>query len=374
MIFSLEVLRAKHGDSLLLHYGDPDDPKLIVIDGGPKGVCKDALLPRLEALRDERGGELTIENLMVSHVDQDHVRGVLDFARALDQDDTLRSGFKVKTLWLDSFEDTVGDGPAISAAAGAAPAEVEGGEIAAEIASVGEARDLRVLARKFDWPINKGFDELVMAPDDAGVEIDLGPLKLTVVGPRAAELEELREEWVKEVKTILKKEKSAAEVSEYLDDSVYNLSSIVCLAELDGKRMLLTGDARGDKILLGLEAAKLLSKDKPLKVDLLKMPHHGSSRNLKPEFFERIKAPVMVISANGKDENPDLTTLEMISAACKDDELTLCLTYSDFKEGMGPGIHKWVERETKDNPKHKVVFRPEDDLSFSLDLLPPPAR
>jgi hypothetical protein len=369
MIFTLEVLRANHGDSLLLHYGDPDDPRLIVIDGGPMGVCRDALLPRLEALRDERGGELTIENLMVSHVDQDHVRGVLDFARALDEDDALRSGFRVKTLWLDSFEDTVGNGAPIVAEAGADPAGVGPGELAAEIASVGEARGLRDLARKFGWPINKGFDGLVMAPDDATVEIDLDPLHLTVVGPRAAELELLRKEWAIEVKKILKKEKSAAEVAEYLDDSAYNLSSIVCLAELDGKRMLLTGDARGDKILLGLEAAGLLSKDKPLKVDILKMPHHGSSRNLEPEFFERIKASEMVISANGKDENPDLTTLEMISAACKDDELTLYLTYSDFKEGMGPGIHKWVERETKDNPKHKVVFRPEKDLSIRLDLL-----
>jgi len=373
MIFSLEVMRAKYGDCLLLHYGDPDDPKLIVIDGGPKGVCRETLLPRLEALRDERGGKLTIENLMVSHVDQDHVRGVLDFARALDEDDALKSGFKVKTLWLDSFEDTVGDGSPITAESDAVPAGVEAGELEAVIASVGEGRSLRDLAKKLGWPLNKGFDELVMAPDDAGVEIDLDPLRLTVVGPRAAELEKLRTEWAKEVKKLAKKEKSAAKVSEYLDTSVWNLSSIVCLAELGGKRMLLTGDARGDKILLGLEAAGLLSKDKPLEVDILKMPHHGSSRNIDKDFFERIKAPEMVISANGKDENPDLTTLKMISEACEDDEVTLYLTYSDFEEGIGPGIHKWVEQETKDNPKHKVVFRPDDDVSMRLDLLDAPA-
>ncbi|HEX5988823.1 MAG TPA: hypothetical protein VFY75_01250 [Solirubrobacterales bacterium] len=372
MIFSLEVLRAKHGDSLLLHYGDADDPKLIVIDGGPRGVCKDALLPRLEELRDERGGELTIENLMVSHVDQDHVRGVLDFAQTLDEDDALRAGFKVKTLWLDSFEDTVGDGSPIIAGVGAAPAGAEAGELAAEIASVGEGRSLRNLARKFGWPLNKGFDELVMAPDDAGVEIDLGPLRLTVVGPRAAELEELRKEWAKEVEKLVKKEKSTAKVAEYLDDSVYNLSSIVCLAELGGKRMLLTGDARGDKILLGLEKAGLLPKGKPLEVDVLKMPHHGSSRNLEPEFFERIKAREMVISANGKDENPDLTTLKMISEVRKDDDFTLYLTYADFEEGIGPGIHDFFEQEAKDGRKYKVVFRPEDDLSMRLDLLDAP--
>ena len=32
MLFTLEALSAKHGDSLLLHYGKPAAPKLIVID------------------------------------------------------------------------------------------------------------------------------------------------------------------------------------------------------------------------------------------------------------------------------------------------------------------------------------------------------
>ena len=36
MIFTLEALEAKHGDSLLLHYGTKKSPQLIVIDGGPQ--------------------------------------------------------------------------------------------------------------------------------------------------------------------------------------------------------------------------------------------------------------------------------------------------------------------------------------------------
>ena len=34
MIFTLETLAAKHGEALLLHDGDDDDPQLIVIDRG----------------------------------------------------------------------------------------------------------------------------------------------------------------------------------------------------------------------------------------------------------------------------------------------------------------------------------------------------
>ena len=39
----------------------------------------------------------------------------------------------------------------------------------------------------------------------------------------------------------------------YVDKSVPNLSTKIVLVELDGKRMLLTGDATEDKILEGLE-------------------------------------------------------------------------------------------------------------------------
>ena len=36
-VFTLEALQAAHGDALLLHYGTLDNPRLIVIDGGPLG-------------------------------------------------------------------------------------------------------------------------------------------------------------------------------------------------------------------------------------------------------------------------------------------------------------------------------------------------
>lgn len=378
MVFSLEALRAQHGDSLILHFGDAAKPRVIVIDGGPSGVFKDALLPRLEQLRDERGGQLEIEILMVSHIDSDHVKGVLELAAALEADNKLHEGFKVKTLWLDSFEDTVGD---------AAPASLGGtvaatDEAAATVASVGEGRKLRNLGANLNWVQNSGFEELVMAPDDQGVEVDLGlvPMKLTVIGPRAAELDELRKKWAKEVKELLEKEEDAAKVADYVDKSVANLASIVCLVELGGRRMLLTGDARGDKVLLGLEAAGLLEPDKSMTVDLLKVPHHGSSRNLEQKFFERVRAREIVISANGKYSNPDKATLEMISAAREDDDFTLHFTYgdssdegSDFKDDVRDDIHDFFAAEEKAGRKYKVVFRPAEELSLRVDLLDAPA-
>jgi hypothetical protein len=372
MLFSLEVLRAKHGDCLLLHYGDPDAPKLILIDGGPTGVYKDALKPRLEELCKERGGKLTLEMMMVSHLDSDHVRGIVDLSNALAaKPPTLTGEYKVKTLWENTFADIVagGDGAPAEAGADDPPAELK----KATVASVGEGRQVRDNARLLHWTENEGFNGSVMAPDDKGVKIDLDPLKLTVVGPREAELDDLRKEWAKKTKELKAKPEKAGEIAEYLDESVYNLSSIVCVAEIGGKLMLLTGDARGDMVLLGLEAAKFLPAMGKMELDVLKVPHHGSSRNLECDFFERLLAPHLVISANGKDGNPDITTLEMISTARPDDKFTLHLTESKFKEDMGPKIEAFFEKEKKEGRKYKVEFRPEGDLSFRIDLLDAPA-
>ena len=49
-----------------------------------------------------------------------------------------------------------------------------------------------------------------------------------------------------------------------------------------------------------------------LHVDILKVPHHGSERNVSEQFFETVTADVYVISANGRDDNPSFLTLKWI--------------------------------------------------------------
>jgi Metallo-beta-lactamase superfamily len=369
MIFSLEALRAKHGDSLLLHFGDAANPRLIVIDGGPTGVYKDALAPRLDQLRTERGGTLPIEILMVSHLDSDHVRGVLDFSQALSDDATQAAAFPVATIWNNAFEDLAG----AAAPAEAQPAEVKPAEVTAAIASVREGRRLRDNGRGLHWKENDHFDGFVMADED-GAAVDLDPLRLTIVGPRQAELDALRKEWNKKLEELAGPAPTElVHVAEYVDKSIYNLSSIVCLAEAGGKRMLLTGDARGDNVLAGLESAGLLGAgDATMELDLLKLPHHGSSRNVDADFFRRLPAKHLVVSANGKYGNPDLQTLQYISEARKDDEFTLHLTYEDFEEGVGPKILGFLAAEKAAGRAYEVAYRPTADLSLRVDLLDPP--
>ncbi|MDQ3728438.1 MAG: hypothetical protein M3355_02500, partial [Actinomycetota bacterium] len=293
-MFSLEALRAREGDSLLLHFGEAEAPKLILIDGGPSGVYRDALKPRLEQLRGERGVDsLPVELLMISHVDSDHVRGILDLSREMVDDVTLRESLSVDSLWHNSFEDALGEEAVAELAevVSARPAEAaEPAGLNAVVASVGEGRDLRGNAKRLGWPINDGFDDLIMAPESGREEVEFGELKLTVVGPLEAEVIAFRKEWDKEIAKLRAKQAAEGRQADYSDDSPWNLASIVCLVELADKRMLLTGDALGSRVLDGLRGAKLLDQNGQLELDLLKVPHHGSERNVTQKFFEALPA------------------------------------------------------------------------------------
>jgi hypothetical protein len=379
----LEALRAKFGDSLILHSGTAKSPKLTVIDGGPPGVYNDALRPRLDELRAERRLDarkpLDIELVMVSHIDDDHVAGLLELARKLN--DRREAGqplpWKIRRFWHNSFDDILdnddlqvgGSGSAMNTASLGDFLELEGSLL---LASVKQGRELRKLLDALGLDGNEPFKGLVLGAGKTKA-VTVGDLEITVVGPRKPELAALQAKWNTEIKPMLKKEKGRgrlAEIAAYVDKSVHNLSSIVMLVESQGKRILLTGDGRGDHTLEGLESAKLLKKGK-LAVDVLKVPHHGSSRNVEKEYFETIVAKHYVVSADGKHDNPDVETLEMISEARPDDGFTVHLTYppSEFAvPKIGQKVKKFFDAERRAGRGYKVVTRAPGQLSVSIKL------
>lgn len=377
MLFTLEALQAKHGDSLLLHYGKPNAPKLIVIDGGPGGVYKSSLLPRLQALKETRSPDvaLVIRMLMISHLDDDHINGVLAFLNDLveTKDNNEELPFNILTLWHNSFDDIVGNesqemlkalsaavssGGAVSAGV---PLSLPGGAI---IASVPQGRDVRNNAKLLSLSVNDPFGTIVAAPVKGKKTVTIGDgLKFTVLGPVKDRIEELQIEWnaVLEKKGLATDKDGQALAAAYLDKSVYNLSSIVVLAEAAKKKMLLTGDARGDDVLKALKSSGLL-KSQPLHVDLLKLPHHGSDRNVETNFFRQITADHYVISADGRHGNPEVSTLQMISEARGKDKFTVYLTNREKR------LDTFFASEKKKGKKYDVVYRDPKELSLWIDL------
>jgi beta-lactamase superfamily II metal-dependent hydrolase len=346
MFFTLDVRRAKKGDCLILHYGSKKDPGLMLIDGGPSQVYKPHLKPRLAELRAARGlaeyESLPVDLLMVSHIDDDHIKGVLDLTKELIEAKNAQQPLpvKIKGIWHNTFDDIIGNNPkeltaAVTAQFGTASLTGDGEEVegldpdaAKVLASVSQGFRLRDDTRALKLRINPEFGGKLVIAKAKGKKIDMGKgLKFTVVGPMNNEIVELQKQHDAFLK---KKEKEKGALAAFTDNSVANLSSVVVLAEVGKKRMLLTGDARGDKVLEGLELVGLLKKDGKSKihVDILKGPHHGSNRNVEKIFFDRITADHYVFSGNGEHGNPERETLEMLLAARGDaDDYTVHLTY-----------------------------------------------
>jgi len=90
-VLKLNVLPAGHGDCLWIDYGDPATPNAVIIDGGAVGTYKRALIPRIKA-----GGNRA-ELLVITHLDGDHITGVLDLLGS-DQ-----NKFNAKEIWFNGF-------------------------------------------------------------------------------------------------------------------------------------------------------------------------------------------------------------------------------------------------------------------------------
>lgn len=84
------------------------------------------------------------------------------------------------------------------------------------------------------------------------------------------------------------------------DPSPYNASSLIILYEPgDGKRILFAGDANTTSLQMMLDKYKWLRN-----VDMLKVPHHGSKRNLNTKIIDELAPKKSYVSAAGNKKHP----------------------------------------------------------------------
>ncbi len=416
MIFTLEALEAKHGDALVLYHGKNDaDRSVVIIDGGPYKVYRESLRKRLESLR-SAGKDLHIPLMMVSHLDEDHIQGLVDLTaelvrmlnpKHLPPDITdlpvhkrPKLPYRIESLWYNGFDRILDNKEEeLKNLAASVATQPDGGDDSVRplslsvAASVGQGLKLKANIDQLGISINDG-QQLILAPatgvlayafDPADKSFyELGPgdkpeggaLKLTVLAPTRDQLINLHNRWDKDLKEIIAKEnkkKLEAEGANYEDDSPFNLSSIVVLAEAGGKSMLLTGDARGDYIMKSAQQAGLL-EDGVLRVDLLKLPHHGSNYNVEQDFFEMFVADHYVVSGDGNYENPSLETFEYLFAARGNDNRPFTI-YLTNKTGT-PGKNKVhmdalvaaLKKAAADDPRVTIVYRQPDEPSVVVNL------
>ena len=326
-MFKLKIVQALNGDCLIVEHGSQDEPCYLLVDGGPGTVYKNHLKKELTGIRN-KGGKINLA--VLSHVDDDHVNGLLDLLHELakQRQKEKRETVAINGLWHNSFGKTLG-----AATKRGVSRQMDTGlrqqslmpNAIAQARSIKQGDDLTVSAQGLHIPINDDFrgtpDQLVCV-DNLVEPVRQDNLKIWVVGPTRGALQSLQKEW----KAWLAKQKKAAKVPRAMakaaaleiDESVPNLSSIMLLVKAGRKTLLLAGDGLGKHLLEGLHQTGLLKQDGTFHADVFKLPHHGSVRNVTPELFERITADTYVICADGTNDNPDFQTLEwLVQAALK---------------------------------------------------------
>ena len=296
-MFQIEMLPAREGDCLWITYGDAAAPRHVLIDGGRKATAK-TVRQRLKAL----GPNGRLELLIISHIDRDHIEGVVGLLEAAGG-----LGVEVGDVWFNAYHHLLDDA-------------LEGFG-----AAQGERLSKALIDLKLPWNKAFGGGSVVLNKGGGLRKVELaGGLSLTLLSPTRQKLEDLRPVWEKECRLAGlvpgkagKPQGNPPELESFgaidvdalavlpfkADGSEPNGSSIAVLAEFEGRRVVLAADAHADVMAPALKA---LDGGARVKLDAFKLAHHGSMANTSAEVVALVDCPRWMISTNGSYfEHPD---------------------------------------------------------------------
>lgn len=272
------------GDAILIRngdlFGDRSHQTVTLIDGGFRDCC-DTILNHL----DEYYGTRTIDLVVSSHPDADHINGLMALLEHVSEGEV-----HVRELWMHR--------PSVRRARiERALDKAKGTEyVEAVKRTMDTSEDLEGLATDLGIPIREPFVGLTHTSGH-----------LAVVGPtegfyQSLFEEEARAEWeesrlVRWLRATQRKLDSFVEEHwdwETLSDSgvtsPLNNSSTILWFQSGGKNALFTADAG----IPALERAASLLEElgfTPPQLDFVQVPHHGSKRNVGPSVLDRLLGP-----------------------------------------------------------------------------------
>lgn len=294
----ISFLQAGNGDCIHIE----SNGHHVIVDSGKE--CKD--LDRLVAsIQDARE---TIDLLIISHYDSDHINGINNILQRMDIEDRKAL---IKKVWFNATKVGLPRNKKL---------------LSAKDASLFSQL---ILEANIDWvyELRKGHSENI--DTNLSIEILDGGELFHPTGEGKL-LGNEKVDW----------NTSFRELEQYLDDDVVdtsptNAQSAIVVAKMKDKSILLPGDAIPNKLSKALDDYK---KESLLKFDLVKLPHHGSYKNITKDILSKFECSDYVITTNGVQHfHPNkkmMLKLFKWSQKKDDKQLTFHLNYYDelYKE------------------------------------------
>jgi beta-lactamase superfamily II metal-dependent hydrolase len=361
----LRVFQSDHGDCLLLTTADG---KNMLIDGGLGASFGEHAAPFLGQMH-AAGSKLDL--VYVSHIDEDHIQGILKLVdtkvawkvhefqtgEGLAPDaPELPEPPDIGAVWHNGFGDMIEDATqpiedvlstraaALSMSEEMADLAQASGDLATSIRQ-GVMLSHRLNASQLNIPLNPQFGGKLVMVRPGMAAVPFGSSQVSVVGPFKADVAKLRREWkawlddnedkVEALRRQAARDRENLGLSEFegllggmlAQATVFgnrsavstpNLASLMLLVEENGKRVLLTGDGHSDDVEKGLAHHGLTDAQGKLHLNVLKVMHHGSEKNITPGFCLRVTADKYVFCGDGFSTNPELDVVDLIAKKRKE--------------------------------------------------------
>lgn len=357
---SVTMFPAKNGDCFLITIGEVNR-KHFLIDCGYSETYSHYLREELHSIAKKKEN---ISLMVITHVDQDHILGAIAFLN----DNNNKPFISISEIWHNSYRhlqfskimnDQIGEFEKKAleeeiALGNSFIAGLDKGLVKESDISLEQGSSLASLIYQGHYRWNASYGEkAVCRQNNKFVEIE--GIKIWIVSPDEEKLGHLSNSWLEHLQNhkfnfkltddiifddafefyLLRKldgtpveenistnriidldiEKVINNCTNIVDTSTINGSSIAILIEYAGKKLLFLGDAHPNIICSNLK----IIEEQGINIDnfdLVKLPHHGSIKNMTPELATLLKSDKYLISTNGYIHNhPDLEAIARIIRA-----------------------------------------------------------
>lgn len=317
----LQSFKAGNGDAILIQFTDRVNIRRnILVDGG-----------NLRSAFSENLSNYIIKNivsteridlLVVTHLDQDHIKGVLYLLETMNEGGSELRSLQIPQVWFNSRKTVSLKKPTFDISSG------DMLKLENALGNLNSSTWYKRITCGFEVNLH-GARITVLSPDIETLENytdKYEDVDLDVAGQESDYALGLRELFVKE-------RKYAESGDEYLDGKLENAVSIAFLLEDNGKSVLMLGDAIPAVVDLAIEQLLNSRGLTHLDVDVIKLSHHGSRKSISMKFLQMVRCQNYILSTNGKKSNlPNKCTIAKILLHSKRDTSQMINLFFNYSE------------------------------------------